>query len=406
MVALASPPVAAGDDARVGWSSAQPQNLLRASVEALAAEDIDGLSDHALGDDLIDLRRQIDRLEAEFARRLFRFDRCRGYAAEGAPSVVSWLRHTCRLAASTASHLTEVARRLPDLPLTQAALRSEEIGFQHAAVIARSAGEVGTDVVVEMEPTLVEAAKKLDPGRLRLVTRHLRHCVDPDGALGAANADHERRWLQINQTFGGVFAIDGLLDAEGGALLRTAIDALAMPHPGEMRTAAQRRADALVELATRQLQGGELPSSSGQRPHLTVTVSEETLAREPGAPGGDERWAGAVPAEMVRRLACDAVVTRVTLSRTGQPLDVGRATRTIPPALRRALELRDRTCRFPGCDRLPQWTDAHHLRHWADGGETRLDNLVLLCRHHHRVAHERGWRLRWGPDGVLMTRPP
>jgi hypothetical protein len=118
------------------------------------------------------------------------------------------------------------------------------------------------------------------------------------------------------------------------------------------------------------------------------------------------RWAGAVVAETVRRLACDATASRVTVGPSGEPLDVGRAVRTIPPAMRRALVVRDGGCRFPGCDRPPEWTDGHHLRHWADGGETKLDNLVLLCRRHHRVVHEGRWRLSRGEDGRLVAQPP
>jgi len=152
------------------------------------------------------------------------------------------------------------------------AVREGEIGFQHAAVVARSASELGVDAVHAVEDTLVDAATRLDPTRLAVVTRHLRHCADPDGALSAANRDHGRRWLHISETYGGVFSIDGLLDPEGGALLRTALDALDQPIPNDPRMAWQRRADALVELARRQLQSGELPSVNGQRPHLTVTA--------------------------------------------------------------------------------------------------------------------------------------
>jgi hypothetical protein len=277
-----------------------------------------------------------------------------------------------------------------ELPQTQQALRDGEIGFHHAAVIARSAAELGAEKVMPVEQTLVEAARKLDPSRLRLVTRHLRHCVDPDGALGAANDDHDHRWLHVSQTYEGMFILDGKLDAEGGALVRAAIDALDRPAPGDGRTAAQRRADALVELATRQLQGGELPAVGGQRPHLTITATAETLRRRPGAPAGEMSWAGPV------------------VGAGGEPLDVGRTVRTIPPAIRRALVVRDGGCRFPGCDRPPEWTNAHHLEHWADGGETRLDNLVLLCRHHHRAVHEHGWQLHRSnaADPTLVAVPP
>jgi Domain of unknown function (DUF222)/HNH endonuclease len=380
--------------------------LLAGALEAIADEDVERLTDCALADDLVTLRRHIDRLEYEFGRRLHRFDRARGYAAEGAASAVAWLRTTSRLSGGAAAQRVETARMLPELPLTERAARQGEIGFQHAAVIARCAVEVGSDTVRGVEATLVEAATKLDPGRLRLVTRHLRHCVDPDGTLRDANRDHERRWLRVSQSLDGVYFLDGLLDAEGGALVRSALGALERPLPGDQRSAAQRRADALVELATRQLQSGELPSANGQRPHLTITADAATLRGESGSRAADVHSAGPVPAETLRRLACDAALTRVSLALTGEPLDVGRTSRTVPPALRRALVLRDGGCTFPGCDRPPEWTDAHHLHHWADGGETSLDNLVLLCRVHHRTVHERGWRLSRTAQGEMVAAPP
>ena len=107
-----------------------------------------------------------------------------------------------------------------------------------------------------------------------------------------------------------------------------------------------------------------------------------------------------------RRLACDAAVTRVVIGPDSQPLDVGRRTRVVPAAIRTALTVRDRGCVFPGCDRPPTWTDAHHIVHWADGGPTSLDNLVLLCRTHHRTVHEGQWELGRDPGGRWAAHPP
>ena len=148
-------------------------------------------------------------------------------------------------------------------------------------------------------------------------------------------------------------------------------------------------------------------------------MSADTLRRTPGTPGADLAWAGPVHAETARRLACDASLTpivtdvpdgtplsRITADVTVTPLAVGDTRRTINPSLRRAITVRDRGCRFPGCDRPPEWTDGHHVRHWADHGPPRLDNLVLLCRYHHRRIHEGGWSVRWNPDGSLVTVPP
>jgi 5-methylcytosine-specific restriction endonuclease McrA len=105
-------------------------------------------------------------------------------------------------------------------------------------------------------------------------------------------------------------------------------------------------------------------------------------------------------------MGCDAVCSTVEVDEQGAPLTVGRATRTVPPSIRRALMVRDRGCCFPGCDRPPAWTDGHHLVHWADGGETSLENIVLLCRPHHRLVHEEGWTLRRDEGGEIVATPP
>jgi hypothetical protein len=364
------------------------------------------LPEAALGEELVQLRKSLDRLESVFARGLRRFDAARGYTAQGAFSLVGWLRWKCRLSPGAAAERLSLARQLPELAQTDAAFARGDLGYQHAALIARTAEQVGSEAIRAAEPILVEAAQQLDPSRFWMVTRHLRHCADPDGTLADANRDFARRHLHLSRALDGCFVLDGLLDAEGGAALQTALNALSTPMAQEARTAAQRRADALVELCRRQLDGGGLPEVGGQRPHLTVTAGEGTLAARPGQPAGDLAWGLPIPAETVRRLACDAARTRVTLTHDGQPLDVGRTTRTVPPALRRALVVRDHGCRFPGCDRPSDWTDGHHLQHWADGGATTLANLVLLCRRHHRTVHEEGWRLAWDPQGGLVALPP
>jgi hypothetical protein len=212
------------------------------------------------------------------------------------------------------------------------------------------------------------------------------------------------------------------------------------------RSGAQRRADALTELARRQLEAGRLPQTGGVRPQVVVTVELASLLGQPGLPSAEGSWMGPLPAETTRRLACDATVTRMLVTRhhsdrhhtageasddsgaagdlvarlraalvllppvlggaRSEPLEVGRATRVIAPAQRTALTVRDGGCRFPGCDRPVAWCDAHHLRHWLHGGPTDLENLVLLCHAHHHAVHEGGWRLHRHPDGTLTATPP
>jgi Domain of unknown function (DUF222)/HNH endonuclease len=252
-------------------------------------------------------------------------------------------------------------------------------------------------------------------------------------------------------------AIGGLLDPEAGETLLTALEPLARPSAAEDgRTAAQRNADALTELARRALEGGRLPQTGGVRPRVTVTIELASLLDQTELPGAEGSWVGPLPAETARRLACDAAVTRVLVARCHrddyddhhhpsqhhaagegshadadpaaglaarlraamtllppalggaptQPLEVGRATRVVAPAQRTALTVRDGGCRFPSCDRPVAWCDAHHLRHWLHGGPTDLENLVLLCRAHHHAVHEGGWRLDRHRDGTITAIPP
>ncbi|MCU0282251.1 MAG: HNH endonuclease [Acidimicrobiia bacterium] len=171
---------------------------------------------------------------------------------------------------------------------------------------------------------------------------------------------------------------------ESGGVVQAAIRSLAEPanlDPADTRTPAQRRADALAELSRRHLDGETRTGSS--RPHLTVTVPWDTLKTGTGLVDTE---AGPITAEAARRLACDATISQVVL-KDGVPVTSGDARRRIPGALRRALDLRDKHCTHPGCDIPARWCDAHHILHWADGGKTTLANLRLLCRPHHRGAH-------------------
>jgi len=193
-----------------------------------------------------------------------------------------------------------------------------------------------------------------------------------------------------------------------------------VPSRDRGREAARRRADAIGLMAERALSAGfgfegdegsvVEPTSSpisgtrAERFQVMLHVEPDTLAAE-GEPGRAELEDGtSVSAETSRRISCDAGVVKVTASPDGAVLDVGRRTRTIPPTLRRALEVRDRGCRFPGCGL--RFTEAHHVIHWADGGETSLANTVLLCRHHHRLMHEEGWKIEWWKPGRPAFRDP
>lgn len=304
------------------------------------------------------------------------------------PSPASLLRRTCRLSGRQAHQQLSLARALQDLPATHTALAAGQISIDHARIIAAATRGLPDPVVDTGEPTLIDAARTLDIHDTRRLAAHWRHTADPSAAERDHDRRHDARKLYASTTLNGMVALTGLLDPLAGATVLTALHALCAPHgPTDPRSPAQRRADALTELARRAMDNG-VPDSGGVRPHLQVTIDLPALLGHPHTPGGELTWTGPVPTRIARLLGCDATITRIVLGPDSQPLDVGRATRLISPALRKALTLRDRTCTWPGCDTPAAWTDAHHIHHWADGGPTTLANLRLLCHRHHHAIHQ------------------
>src|SRR5712691_5253208 len=375
---------------------------LRTSVQAVAVcvRDADG---ETLGDALIQIREAgIDPLEAIFATGVRRFDKSGEYKADGALSLTAWLRWKCRLSGGAAMERVEIARQLEKLPRTGAAFANGDVGYQHVAVIARTAEHVGAAAVRKEEASLLQAAQTMDPGRFTGVAKHFEHRVDAAGALAEANRAYQRRSLHLGEPVDGLVRLDGLLDAEGGATLRAALSRFMKPIKDDARSYGQRQHDALIELCR---QGaGNKRNGSGPRPQLIIRASLDTLAGTAGAPAGELEGGGTVPAETVQRYACDSALSRIT-GRGELDNELNHASRTIPAPTRRALESRDRHCVFPGCSRPPTWCDGHHLVWWTRGGATALPNLALLCRPHHRMVHEEGWGLERAKNEWLAAPP-
>ena len=353
------------------------------------SSDLEGLSD---GEAIQALFRHRNKVDAEIQRRLHRFDKSEGYAADGALTAKAWLRWKCNLTHGQASERVEVAREMQELPKTAQALADGEISYQHASLIARTKQQLRTQWPDDAEEILVAAARQVNPVDLRRATVHLQHCLEPDGVLDDANAAHERRFLHLNQTFGGLFVLNGQFGADDGATLKAAImSVLKPPAADDTRTPAQRRADALIDLV----------KSGSPKAQVMVTMDMETLQKQPGSLGAEIDWSQQpIPAETARRIACDCCLTPVLDG------EMQRSTRLVSGRLRKALDLRDKHCRFPGCDIPAIWSDAHHIVHWADGGPTKLFNLLLLCRRHHRMVHEGRWQLQPAGDGLLQAVPP
>src|SRR5438067_7061977 len=364
---------------------------------------LSGLDDVSLGEPLIEIREVIDRSESVFADGVRRFDKSGEYKADGALSLTAWLRWKCKLSGGAAMERVEIARQLEKLPQTGAAFANGDVGYQHVAVLARTAEHVGAAVVRKEEGTLLQAAQTMDPGQFTTVAKNFEHRVDAAGALAEANRAYERRYFHIGEPQDGLVRVDGLLDAEGGATLRTALEPFMKPVKDDARNYGQRSVDALMELCR---QGsGSRRDGAGPRPQLIIRASLDTLAGIKGAPAGELEGGGTVPAETSQRIAGDSAVSRIT----GQgelEQELSHASRTLPASTRRALEARDRHCVFPGCTRPLSWCDGHHLVWWTRGGATALPNLAMLCRPHHRMVHEENWRLVRQKDGRFSAIPP
>jgi hypothetical protein len=378
-------------------------STLRSAIDGLIASDPSGYADHEVEEELSELGRALDVLQARFLRLTAEADRRRAFARDGILSTSCFLALTCDLANSTAREKVAVARALETMPQTAAAFEAGELSYSKVRLLAGAAG-AHPESFHEHEDTLLDVAGRLTVRDLRRAIDYWRHNLDgPEALLEMV----ERSYVHVARTWEGMVRIDGLLDPESGETVITALEAAMLPPAARATdehrpTAGRRRAEALAGVCRSFLDRGET-TSGGEPPHITVLVDLETLEGRAGYVCELDHT-GSIPAETARRLACDARVTRVITRGGCQPLDVGRASRTVTPAQRRAVIVRDRHCRYPGCDRPARWCDVHHLVHWADGGPTDLDNLILLCRRHHTLVHERGYPLGWRRTGERGTR--
>jgi hypothetical protein len=346
-----------------------------------------------LGDAIAKLAARIQAATYELLVMIHQFDE-RGGWGQGFTSCAHWLNWRTGLAMGAAREKVRVARALADLPRLSAEMRRGALSYSKVRALTRVA-------TPETEERLLDLARCATAAHVERLVRAWRQ-VDRIAAAEDDRRRHESRHLQVWVAEDGMVVVRGRLSPEVGAVVQRALEAASdrLYHDADDTaevSVGQRRADALGLVAESALAADLDRGTAGDRYQVVVHVDADGLdgAAEAGQSALEDGIG--VSAEMSRRLACDASTVVMSHARDGTVLDVGRKTRTIPPAIRRALTARDRRCRFPGCD--ASHCDAHHVRHWADGGTTRLDNLLLVCRRHHRAVHEEGFTVELRDDG-------
>ena len=380
-------------------------------MDDLIGRDPQGLSTPDLASAITELTGHLNAATHRWLHLVAEFDRRQGWSDGVTRSCAHWLGWQCGIDLCAAREKVRVARALESLPLIDAAMGRGELSYSKVRALTR----VATPAT---EPVLLNIALHGTVHHVETLVRQFRRVQEVE-ALSREARQHAGRSLSYFHDDDGSLVIKARLPAEAGAQLLKALEAAIADAPlpehfqGTLNDSAEssstyiaedppspsmRRADALALLAESFLQHGAQAMSGGDRHQIVVHVDHDTLRN--AAPGRCELDDGpSLAVETARRLACDSSVVRIVEDADGEPLDVGRKTRSIPPALRRALKSRDQGCVFPGCTHK-RYVDGHHIEHWADGGATRLSNLVSLCRFHHRAVHEGGIRIERLDDGA------
>jgi hypothetical protein len=351
------------------------------------------------------------------------FDRRQGWSDGATQSCAHWLNWKCGIDMGAAREKVRVAHSLEKLPRISAAMARGELSYSKARALTRVA-------CAQTEEYFLSIALHGTAAHVEKLVRQYRRAKEAEELSREARQQATRQLTYFHDEDGSL-VLKGRLPAEIGALVVKALDA-AVNDPAVNDVAARdvsaetsakpaawglitkasdekpswgaRRADALGRIAESFLQHGAEALNPGDRQQIVVHVDAETL-RDGGAGRCELEDGPSLAVETVRRLACDASIISVLENAQGEPLNVGRKTRSIPPALRRALNARDRGCRFPGCSNT-RYVDGHHIHHWAQGGETKLSNLVQLCRFHHRQVHEGRVVIQRLDDGALRFLRP
>jgi hypothetical protein len=359
-----------------------------------------------------------NRLDAAECRLLADWDARKVWAADGALSGAAWLRNRLGCSTSWAWARLRVARRLRHMPLTTAAFESGELSLEKVRLLTGIRTDATAAAFDQFEATLVDCARRFDTGELAKITGHWKAAADAAGFADDTKLQRDGQQAWLSKTLAGMYELDGTFAPEDGQVVETELDRLmdklyrqeqrdieaGLDVP--IRTRAQRRAAAIVEMARRSAAG---TGTRRVRPEVGVVLSLETLL------GGDQpgRLSDGTPLapEAARRLACDADIIRILTGARSEILDLGRRTPNPNNGQRCAVALRDVGCTFAGCDMPSNRCEIHHLVPYArgstTGGPTDLDNLTLVCSRHHHLVHEGGFKMSRNPHtGHIETHKP
>jgi hypothetical protein len=343
---------------------------------------------------------QLNAAQYRWLMLIAEFDRRLGWGDGRLASCAHWLNFKCGLNIGAAREKVRVAQALGGLPRISASMARGELSYSKVRALTRVA-------CAATEENLLMIALHGTAHHVESIVRLYRRAEQAE-ELSREARQQENRSVQFWYEEDGSLVLKARLPALGGALVVKALDAAFKEVPAtelNVKLAAEqrvgfpeRRAEALVRVAESYLQRRSRSSSSADRYQVVLHVDAESLHEK--GPGRCQIEEGpTIPLETLRRVACESGVVKITENERGEPLEVGRKTRAIPPAIRRALNVRDAGgCRFPGCT-YRRSLDAHHVEHWADGGKTNLSNLLTLCRRHHREVHEGGIRIEPNPSG-------
>ena len=377
-----------------------------------------------LADNITELVAHLDAGTFQLLELICEFDENEGWAGPGLKSCAHWLNWKCGMSLGSARERVRVAKALPRLTAISAAFRKGEVSYSKVRAMTRVA-------TPEIEAALLQVALHGTASHVETQVRLYRK-VKRIEALEEENLRHGHRELSWYIDDDEYWVFKGRFTAEQGAMLEKALEAAGDQLFEEQRhvpedvfveidanipldstspePVSQKRADALARVVEGFLAGvgSDRPIndlSGGDRYMVNIHTGVETLKDDGTGAESEIEDRGHAAAETSRRLSCDCSIVHWHENSQGDPLDIGRKTRSIPPAIRRALKRRDQGCRFPGCT-CSRFVDAHHIQHWADGGETSMDNLVLLCRTHHRLVHEAGYGVEnTAGRGVVFRMP-